>query len=245
MTEPIQPTTTPTPETEESTTRGYFNQAQLDDLKLAQDVLAAAGSHAAAMDEQDITAEWLAKFKEALAECRLRSTNAGQEADESEQATAAAIAAAKNLTIALQAIQASAKQKHQMLAEDGDPATNFPLDGYLIGSRIDANRSILIQSANTLITRAKADSLPGHKSAEKIAAIELLLKTYEGETQEKVETSRDKELARLDRDSLLHLVNSRRTAVQHAADAIWPAAIEATRPIHKTFSIPMTHAMTN
>ncbi len=39
---------------------------------------------------------------------------------------------------------------------------------------------------------------------------------------------------------MIHVINTRRSAVQHAADAIWPATVEATRPIRKTFSIPLT-----
>ena len=34
-----------------------------------------------------------------------------------------------------------------------------------------------------------------------------------------------------------------RAAIQHAADALWPASEEAHRPIRKTFSIPPNRAM--
>ena len=105
------------------------------------------------------------------------------------------------------------------------------------------SRSALLQNAATLITRAKADSLPGFKTAPKITAVETLLATYTGEKGDQAEAIRDKELSRLDRDGLLHVINSRRAAVQHAADALWPAADEATRPIRKTFGIPLTRAM--
>ncbi len=230
-------------ETSTPRTRGYFNQAQIADLELADTVITAALDHPGEMAEQDITPAWLADFQAALQESRARSTAAGQESDESKQATAAAAAAAKALIIALQKIQSSAKQKHKMLAEDGDPATNFPLDGYLIGTRLDANRSALLQNAATLITRVKADQLPGFKTAEKITAVETLLAAYTNEKGDQSEAIRDKELSRLDRDGLLHVINTRRAAVQHAADAIWPATEAATRPIRKTFSIPLTRAM--
>ena len=32
-------------------------------------------------------------------------------------------------------------------------------------------------------------------------------------------------------------------AIQHAADALWPASDEANRPIRKTFAIPLNRAM--
>ncbi len=240
------PDTNPTPVTPAPATprtRGYFNQAQIDDLELADTVLAAALSHPGEMTEQDITPAYLTDFSDALQETRSRATASGEENDESKQATAAAELAAKKLTTALQKIQSAAKQKHKMLAEDGDPETNFPLDGYLIGLRLDANRAALLQNSATLITRAKADSLPGFKTPEKITAVDTLLTKYTGEKDEQTVANRDKELTRLDRDSLLHLINTRRSAIQHAADSIWPASEEPTRPIRKTFGIPQTRAM--
>lgn len=232
-----------TPETAAPRTRGYFNQAQLEDLELADIVIAAALDHPEEMTEQDITADYLAGFQAALEESRARSAAASHEGDESKQATQATAEAAKALITALQKIQSSAKQKHKMLDEDGDPSTNFPVDGYLIGTRLDANRAALLQSAATLIARASADSLPGFKTPAKIAAVKSLLTAYTGEKEDQAGAQREKELSRLDRDGLLHLINTRRSAVQHAADAIWPASQEATRPIRKTFKIPLTRAM--
>lgn len=137
------PPTTPTPTTPR--TRGYFNQSQIEDLELADIVIASARGHIAAMTEQDITPTWLDSFEAALQESRDRSTDASHGGDESKLATAAAARAAKALTIGLQKIQSAAKQKHKMLAEDGDPATNFPTDGYLIGSRLNGSRANLLQ----------------------------------------------------------------------------------------------------
>lgn len=63
---------------------------------------------------------------------------------------------------ALHGIQSGAKQWHKMLAEDDDPNTNFPLNGYLIGGALDASRDDLIQNAEALIGKVKADKLPGY-----------------------------------------------------------------------------------
>ncbi|MES2661199.1 MAG: hypothetical protein V4689_21445 [Verrucomicrobiota bacterium] len=97
-------------------------------------------------------------------------------------------------------------------------------------NRLDASRSALLQNTATLISRAKADSLPGFKTAPKITAVETLLTDYTGEKGHQAETIRDKKF-------------SRRAAVQHAADALWPASEEATRRIRKTLGIPLTRAM--
>ncbi len=113
-------------------------------------------------------------------------------------------------------------------------------DGYLIGTRLDASRAILLQSGDTLILRAKADSLPGFKTAEKIKVVEDLLAAYCGKSGDQQETLKDKEIAR---DELLHVLNTRRASIQHAADAVWPHSQETNRPIRKTFGLPLTRAM--
>ncbi len=241
MPDPAAPSAASTPS--EPKSRSYFNQNQLEDIDLAESVHAAARQNAAALAEQDVTTAWLDGFAAALLEARSRANDATLGRESSKQATAAAEQAARDLAAALQKIQSAAKQKHKMLAEDGDPATNFPLDGYLIGTRLNANRATLIQSATALIARATADSLPGFKTPERIAAVQALLTACSATESGQQETTRDKELTRIDRDGLIHLINTRRSAVQHAADALWPAADEAHRPIRKTFSIPLTRAL--
>lgn len=240
---PDQPSSPAVSTPAEPQTRGYFNQNQLEDIDLAESVHAAARQNADAMEEQDVTAAWLDGFAAALLEARSRANDATLGRESAKQSTAAAEKAARDLAAALQKIQSAAKQKHKMLAEDGDPATNFPLDGYLIGTRLNANRATLTQSATALIARASADSLPGFKTPDKTAAVQALLTAYSATESGQQETTRDKELTRIDRDSLIHLINTRRSAVQHAADALWPAADEAHRPIRKTFSIPLTRAL--
>ena len=47
-----------------------------------------------------------------------------------------------------------------MTEEDDDPATNFSTDGYLICQRLNPNRVILLQNAETLQGKAAAGALP-------------------------------------------------------------------------------------
>ncbi|MES2709109.1 MAG: hypothetical protein V4726_21110 [Verrucomicrobiota bacterium] len=244
---PASPSSPP-PTTGEETaapprTRGYFNQSQLEDLDLAESVLAAARAHPAEMTDRDLTTEWLEACAAVIAEARGRSTGTGQSGTGSKKATTSAAATARSLVTALKQIQSAAKQKHWMLAEDGDPATSFPTDGYLIGSRLDASRALLLQSADALITRAAADSLPGFRTPEKITAVETLLHHYRATEDSQQDAVRGKELSRIDRDSLLHTLNHRRAAIQHAADALWPPAIEENRPVRKTFALPLNRTL--
>jgi hypothetical protein len=240
------PDTSPTPPVTPPaavTTPGYFNRAQLEDLDLAELILAAARSNAAALEEQDITAVYLDGFAAHVTETRARASESGQGKEDAKAATELAGKAATALFTALQQIQSAAKQKHKMLAEDGDPSTNFPTDGYLIGTRLNGSRASLLQNAATLITRITADSLPGFKTPAKIAAVETLLANYKGKEADQADTLRDKELTRLDRDDLIHVLNTRRSSIQHAADALWPWSLEANRPIRKTFALPLNRPL--
>jgi len=244
-TDPAPSATTPE---DSNNIRGYYNKSNLEDLALAESVFTATNSYPDELTEQDITPAYLTGFSAVIAETRRRASESGQGGEESKTATTALETTAVKLHTRLQKIQSSAKQKHKMLAEDGDPTTNFPTtnfptDGYLIGVRMIASRAILLQSADTLIARIKADDLPGFKTTEKIKAVEDLLTAYKNDKSEQTETIKEKELARLDRDSLLHILNTRRAAIQHAADAIWPWNEEAHRPIRKTFALPLTRPM--
>jgi hypothetical protein len=168
-------------------TRGYYQKAQLEDLALGESILTAARQNAVVLDEQEITTLYLDGFDTVVKEARKRASESGQAKETSKNATDVTGKAATDLVTALQKIQSSAKQKHKMLDEDGDPATNFPTDGYLIGTRLDASRPVLLQSGDTLILRAKADSLPGFKTAEKITVVEDLLAAYRGKTGDQQE----------------------------------------------------------
>jgi hypothetical protein len=232
------------PETETAPrTRGYFNQGQLEDLDLAESILAAARAHSTEMTERDITAEWLDRLAAVIAEARQRSSGTGHGTSGSKNATTATEGAAKNLVTALKQIQSAAKQKHRMLAEDDDPETNFPTDGYLISRRLDASRALLLQNAAALIARAKADSLPGFRTPASIAAIETLLNKYRATEDNQQDVTLTKELSRISRDTLIDSINHRRSAIQHAADAAWPPAMEQNRPTRKIFSLPPNRSL--
>jgi hypothetical protein len=232
-----------TPTEKPSSSRGYFNSEQLEDIALAESVHSAAQTNQAQLASRDIDAAFLTRFGETTVEARRRATAAAADAEDSEQATEETSASAKALYIALQGIQSAAKQKHRMLAIDGDPTTNFPTDGYLMKIRMNQSRTVLLQSAETLIARATADSLPGYKTAESIQAVTDLLGEYREDKSAQQQTTRSKELSRLNRDELVELLNHHRSAVQHAADALWPWSQEINRPTRKTFALPLNRPL--
>jgi hypothetical protein len=109
--------------------------------------------------------------------------------------------------------------------------------------RIQANRAVLLQSAATLILRAREDALPGYSDPATITAIETLVSDYRNERAAGADAIKTKELSRLTRDDLMDLLNAMRSAIQHAADALWPWSVETNRPIRKLFGLPLTRPM--
>ncbi len=240
-TTPVTATVSTTPQAVAS--RGYFNKEQLEDIALAESVLSATKANQPILASRDIDGTFITRYGDFTTEAHRRAAATAGEADDSQEATLESSAAAKALYSALQGIQSAAKQKHRMFAIDGDPATNFPTDGYLMHTRINQSRPVLLQSAETLIARASEDSLPGYKTPESIQAVQDLLSAYRQDVADQQETTRSKELARLNRDELIELLNNHRSAVQHAADALWPWNTETSRPTRKTFALPLTRPL--
>lgn len=231
--------TAPAPDDSTPRPRGYFNQAQLDDLDTAESVLTAAQTHAAALAEREITAEYLGGFSTALQQARVKITATGQASDQAGTATLNAIGAERALLVALQGVQSAAKQKHRMLAEDDDPTTNFSTDGYLIGQRLNPNRATLMQNAATLLAKAKADGLPGYGTSG-IAGVEAALAAYQQAEQGQQSADEAGGMDRAARDALMRKINVRRMAIQHAADALWPYTSKEARPVRKSFQLPLS-----
>ena len=234
------PPTPPTPADDHTPKpRGYFNQAQLDDLEIAESVLTAAQDHDTGLARRQITAGYIAGFATAITQARAKISETGQAADNTGAATLNAGGAERALLIALQGIQSAAKQKHRMLDEDDDPATNFSTDGYLIGKRLNLNRAALLQNADTLIGKAGTDELPGYDEAG-IKAVADTLKIYRDAGGGQQSADEDRGTDRTQRDALIKKINSRRMAIQHAADALWPYTAKSTRPIRKAFQLPLS-----
>ncbi len=238
---PSTPAPTPT-EPHQRRPRGYFNQSQLEDLALADAVLAASGPRAADFAKKDIDAAYITGFGEAVTLARDKTSDTGQSGDASGAATLNAVGAERSLVIALQGTQAGAKQKKRMLEEDDDPTTNFSTEGYLIGLRLNPNRPALLQNADALIKKAKADSLPGYKTADSTKKVEDALAAYKATEASQSDTEADSATDRLERDKLIRKINTRRMAIQHAADGLWPYTEPANAPVRRLFKLPVDRA---
>jgi hypothetical protein len=240
-TPPTNPPATPVTPAPKTQPKGYFNQAQLDDIEIAEEIVPPAqdSTRTAALATKEITAAYVAGLDDAVKLARTQIAATGQGADKRKAATLNADDAERGLVTVLQAIQSAAKQKHRMLAEDDDPTTNFPTDGYMIGLRLNPNRAAFLQNAATLRGKATTDALPGYKTPESLAAIQTAIDAYKEATATQAE--RDQEAAddRIARDKLIKKINSRRMAIQHAADALWPYTDDDHHPVRKLFKLPL------
>jgi hypothetical protein len=155
----------------------------------------------------------------------------GQARNGQRPATLNATEAERRLITVFQTVQAAAKQRQRMEAEDEDAATTFSTEGYLIGERLNPNRAALLQNAAALQSKAAADSLPGDKTAEQLKTIADAIAAYAKATASAAEQEQEAEADRIARDRLLRKINSRRMAIQHAADGLWPYTLEACASI--------------
>jgi hypothetical protein len=243
---PDQPTTPPTPPTDptppapKTQPRGYFNQAQIEDITIADDVHTAAATdeYKAAVAKKDIPAEYIDGLGDFISQARTKMAATGQANSGQQPATLNAEDAERVLITTLQAIQSAAKQRERMEDEDDDPATNFKATGYLIGKRLNPNRGSLLQNSETLLGKARTENLPGYRTPESIKAIEDDIKTYRSATATQKEKDEESEKDRIARDALIRKINSRRMSIQHAIDALYPYTAEPNHPTRRRFKLP-------
>lgn len=243
MPDSTTPSTTPaTPTTPRA--RGFFNKAQLGDVQLGEDILAAASDplHVTALSEEEITTVVLDLFDSKLDLAREKIAISGQNLEDKKADTLLAVGTARKLVTALKGIQSAAKQRERLEAVDGDPATNFKATGYLIGKRLDISREKLVQNAVALIVKATAEPLPGHNAA-KIAIIQAKLEAYQGSEHDQTDGIEESSDERIARDKIIADINNLRSAVQHAADRIYPYSEEENAPARATFKLPLDRVM--
>ncbi len=239
MNEPA-PTTAPAETADAPRQRGYFNQAQLADVTEAEAILAAARQpeHTATLQTQQIDATYLDGLADALLAARRKITETGEGSGTKKSATLRVRGTERTLVTALQSIQSAAKQKRRMLDEDDDPTTNFSTEGYLIGRRLNPNRPTLLQNADALLAKATADDLPGHPP-ERIAEIDAAKAAFRDDTAHQADTLEETATDRIERDKLVRKINSRRYAIQNAADRLYPYWNDDLDPTRRLFKLPV------
>lgn len=231
MPDPEPAPTPPSPPVPKQT-RGILNKAQLDELTKAEQIARAAQKavYAALLLLRDITAAYVTTLLADIAAARNKAADAVQSTSAKESATATEGAAQKSLIIAMQEVQAAARQKYART----DPTK---LADYFIGQKLDESRALLEQYSAGIIEKLGTDSLPGITPA-KVTALGTLRTAYLAADAAQTTQQSD---ATTERDALVTMLTSitdRRMTLQFAADAEWPYTTEANHGVRKEFKLP-------
>ncbi|MBI5386571.1 MAG: hypothetical protein HZA90_18020 [Verrucomicrobia bacterium] len=239
-TTPTTPTTPPTSATattdaaKAARTRGDIDQTILADIKLAEDVAAAAQDidHKDKLAEEDLpptAASELLTLAQAARERVGQVVTAKKAKLSSTQNEEKAL---NSLMAALRDLQQRAKRKFPK----GDPK----LAAYGIGkTNFGRDRESLEQDAENAIKLATADALPGVKP-EKLTAAGAALAAWK-------QADKDQHKAKEAQGKLLDLLNAKvaelntkRREIQLAADTAWPHTDKANVPVRRAFKLSAT-----
>ena len=226
------PTPTPTPAPKTPQTHGDLDKSLLADIKLGEDVAAAAQDpdHAARLvSEEQIDAATVANLVTLTVDARTLAGQVVTAKKARNTATATEVAAQKTLVKGLRDIQQRAKAKFTDKPKRSAYCINQENFGH--------DRSILEQDATNIINLGEADALRGLTPA-KIAAARAALAAWkqtdvdEGKAEETQSTLLGQLQAKVD------AINTARHDIQLAADTCWPASDTTNAPVRRAFKIP-------
>lgn len=234
MTDPTPvPPTPPTPPAKPKQTRGDIDQNILADIKLAEDVVAAAqdADHAAKLADEGLAANAASELLTLAAAAR---DLAGQTVTAKKAKLAATQAEADALTTLLAGLRDFQQRAKRKFAK-GDPK----LAAYGIGkTNFGRDREGLEQDAENIIKLATADALPGLKPEKFTAATAALTAWKKGDQdQHKAEEDQGKLLGQL--EAKVAELNAQRREIQLAADTAWPHTDGASAPFRRAFKLPV------
>ena len=222
----------PTPPRPAPQQRGALNKAQLDELTKAEQIARAAQktAYAAALLLRDILAAFVTLLLTDIAAARKKAADALQSTSGKESATVSEATAQKSLLIAMQEVQAAARQKYART----DPPK---LQDYFVGSRLDESRALLEEYSAAVIEKLGTDTLPGITPA-KVTALGTLRTAYVNADDTQGGAQSDATTERGDLVPMLKSITDRRMTIQFAADAEWPYTEDANHDVRKEFKLP-------
>lgn len=234
---PDTPPTPPTPPAKSKAPRGPINQAWLDEIDLANQLLGIATQekYAANMTAEELNEAWFTAFSEKL-------TLAGQLTGRAVGATGDKGGITKdeetlkyNLLDALGIIQTRARRKYK---KPGDPMRAK----FFISKPIGASRAKLEGAADAILEVIKTDALPAIKEAE-VTAVVNALKAYRDIQTSQTGAQGTATGQRTDLKTLIEEITDDRREIQYAADTQWPASNPAHRAVRIEFKLPPDKAL--
>jgi hypothetical protein len=232
-----EPTPIPTPAPKAPRSRGVVNHNQLDELAAAEEILTAAGQagRAAVLAAGGITAAKIAALTDVIADARTWAADATQGTTGRQDATAEEGALMEDLANKIQEVQKRARQKY-------DATTPVKLKDYAVGQQFYNSRSLLEQTAASVLEKLKGDTLPGI-TPEKIAALQTTLTAYQAVQGDQSGAQSDATTARKNLEAAVADIMAKRREIQFAADAEWPHTDPANAGIRVEFKLPSDRVM--
>ena len=132
--------------------------------------------------------------------------------------------------IAIQEVQAAAKQKYACTVPD-------QLPNYYVGQKLNASRALLEQYSEAILTQLATDTLPGITAA-KVTALGDLRDAWITDNQTQGDAQSDATDERTDLTALVKTATDARITIQYADDAEYPYTTKANAAARKEFQLP-------
>lgn len=236
------PTPAPTPAPKTPRTRGLVNQAWLDELTTAEEIVATAqkSAYATKLADGGIDAAKISAITDAILAGRNLASQAVQGTTGKLGVTASEMTLQDDLINKIQEVQKRVRQKYAAT----EP---LKLKDYAIGQQFYNSRSLLEQTTSNILRKLLGDSaatppvpadvLPGITAA-KITALQTALADYQAVQSDQSGAQGDATTARRQLETVVADIIAKRREVQFAADAEWPHTDPANAGIRGEFQLP-------
>ncbi len=228
-------TPTPAPEPGKKTKKrvyGDIDKEAVTNIKLAEDVCEAASDedNVAPLQAEEVTPKVVAGLLSRCDAARKLATKVVETKKAKETTTRDEEKSFEALMPLVRDAQGRAKRKFEGNKEK--------LAAYRIGkNNLGHNREEFEQDADTIVTLAGQDALPG-MTPEKLVSLAAALKTWKDadaaqKRAEKIQTAAIDAL-----ETAVAEINTIRRDIQRAADLIWPYTVKANAATRRTFGLP-------
>ena len=227
------PTPAPAPAPKPKHEHGSLNKAQSEHLAKAEQIFIAAqkADRPATLAARDIGPDSVTQALADIDAARAKSAEAVADTTGTRTATVAEDTSEKSLIVAMQEVQAAAKQKYARTQPE-------KLQDYYVGKKLIGNRALLEQYSLGIISKLGNDPLPGI-TPDKQTNLKVLRDAYIATNTTQTGSQSDATTARAALDTMVKAITDKRISVQYAADAEWPYTDKANAGIRREFFLPV------
>ena len=227
-----EPTPQSPPEPTPKRVRSPLNKAQEAELNKAEQIgrTSQKAAYAGRLAAREIISGFVNQLLADAASARTKSADALHSTTGKTSASLTENNAEANLVVAIQEIQAAARQKYARTQPE-------KLRDYFIGQKLTGNRPMLEGYSQAIIDKLATDTLPGI-TPEKVANLGTLRAASIAANATQGGAQSDATTGRTDLDAMVQSIKDRRMEIQFAADAEWPYTKPGNAGVRKEFYLP-------